>query len=432
MNAPRTRPARETADTIKNEEALIGSVLLNPELLDRLRGLDDAKFVDDDLGRLWCLLREMQESGIPIDTTILPPRIRAAGIDINAARLAQLFTAVPNPKNAFYYHSNVLETQRLRKLSEAAESIIAGVADATQSSESIVSDALTDIETLSAGSAASEPVDLGAAMEMVIEDLERPDDRRKSAMTGLPLLDEYLGGMAPGELHVIGARPSRGKTALGLQIALHNAKQDRRVLFCALEMTVTEMAKRVVCSSTDVDSFAMRTKQLNASEREQFLDLCRELQTSPLKIWSESNVTVPMIRHQAKTLIARDGLELIVLDYLGLMKATTSRPQARWETFTQISNALKSLAMDLGIPILALQQLGRDTEGRPPRLSDLRDSGSIEQDADAVILIDYGEKGEGDIDTVTLDLAKNRHGQTGPRNLKFQKSKTRFLNEQWT
>jgi len=428
------RRRRDTRDTIRNEEALIGSVLLKTEILDRNLQISRDDFCDEELGKLWQLLSSMQADNEAIDSTLLMSRLREDGIEIDASRIAELYEAVPHIGHVDYYRSNVREASKLRRLAILADKIKQDVGDASINSSMIIENLQSEFESLEYDEGVDRPVSLGDALELVCDEIDDPSRRDCIVHYGIKSVDDYLGGMTAGEMHIIGARPSRGKTALGLQVALHNADQGHRVLFVALEMTPEEMAKRVACGATDIDSANLRNHELSPEEREQFISLCSKMCDSPLKFWSSNNVTVHAIRYQARSEQMQNGLDLLVIDYLGLLKASTrqSSHQPRWQTFTEISNSIKALAMELGIPILVCQQLGRDSDGRSPRLSDLRDSGSIEQDAHAVLLIDYNEKSEYEKDNIVLDLAKNRSGQTGAVKATFNKPKTQFCDgHQW-
>ena len=423
MNTLRRRSA---ADLLANEKGVVSSALINPDVLDRI-DIDGSQFIDSELGKLWDLLKSWRADGRPFDMALLLPAMTRVGIGLNAGDLADLWKYEPHAANVGFYRDNVLEGSRLRKLEVLASEVAAMTKDATVSSDEILDSISKAIDDQRPVDGVNVSAKVGEALYQLIEELAENNSRQRSAMIGIRSVDDYLGGMAPGEMHVIGARPSRGKTALGLQIASHNAYQGRNVMFAALEMTIPEMAKRIVCSTTDVISTNLRDRTLTSSERKQIIELQKQLSECPLEIWTPHSATLDSIRRRARQAKFAEGLDLLVIDYLGLIQAPRNSHQKRWEAFTKISTGIKRLAREIEVPILVLQQLGRDSDGRSPKLSDLRDSGSIEQDADAVILIDYGEKTTGDTDDVVLDLAKNRHGQTGKFKMVFHKPKTRFI-----
>ena len=427
-----SRRQRNIADLLANEKGIVSSALIQGDVLDRL-DIAGTHFIDSELGKLWDLLKEWRASGKPFDVALLMPEITNHGIAMTAGDLHDLFKHEPNSAHAVYYRDNVVEGSKLRDLDALGDEISAMAKDAMCSSEEILEFVSKRVDELQPVGGADEAALVGDALVQLIEEVAEDNPRQRSAMVGLWSVDEYLGGMAPGEMHVIGARPSRGKTALGLQIAMHNAEAGRNVLFAALEMTVSEMAKRIVCSATDVNGTNMRDGTLSSSERKQIIELQRTLSTCPLSLWTPHTATLDAIRRRARQAKYATGLDLLVVDYLGLIKAPSNSRKQRWEIFTEISNGLKRLAREIEVPILVLQQLGRDSDGRSPRLSDLRDSGSVEQDADGVILIDYGEKTKETTDDVVLNLAKNRHGQTGKFKMVFDKPRTCFReSSDWT
>lgn len=421
---------RSTEDVIEAEESLIGSVFAKPAVFGRLSGLVSAdSFYDPDLGGLWSILDAWHAAGHPIDdAALLMPEIRKRGLQVDLKRLAELLTRHAIGDHAFYYLSNVREADRLRKLSDLGSRIVQGCKDATKTSDVIIGELAEEMESLAVVAGDDDPVSIGEALGELVDELDAAKPRRPNAMIGIQTLDMQLGGVASGEMVTIGARPSRGKTALGLQIAMHNTLKRRSVLFAALEMSVPEMAKRVVCTGTDVDSSRLRNNSVSDDDKKQIVALIKQIGSDPLRIWTPATTTVAQLRNRVKAEKIANGLDLLVVDYLGLIKpAQGSERKQRWEQFTEISTQIKQLAREAEIPIIVLQQLGRDTDGRSPRLSDLRDSGSIEQDSDAVILIDYQDKTTDDRDDCVLDLVKNRHGSTGGVECVFEKSKTTFL-----
>ena len=424
---------RSKDDLLANEKGLVSSALIKPEVVGRV-DVNGGDFVDSELGKLWDLLKRWHTEGKPLDVTLLLPAMTREGIALTAGDLSNLFKHEPHASHAVYYRDNVIEGARLRNLEILASEIAVMTRDATCSSEEILDLLTKRIDELRPVDGANESASIGEALYQLIEELAEDNPRLRSAMIGIRSVDEYLGGMAPGEMHVIGARPSRGKTALGLQVAMHNADQGRKVVFAALEMTISEMAKRIVCGETEVNSTRMRDRTLSGDDRKQIIELRRKMNDSPLQIWTPHTATLDSIRRRARVAKFSDGLDLLVVDYLGLIRAPASdNRKPRWELFTEISTGIKRLARELEIPVMVLQQLSRDSDGKDPKLSDLRDSGSIEQDADAVILIDYKEKTGNDTDDVVLDLAKNRHGQTGKFAMMFDKPKTKFVESgEWT
>jgi replicative DNA helicase len=223
----------------------------------------------------------------------------------------------------------------------------------------------------------------------------------------------------PGELVILAARPGVGKTTLGMQIALHNARKSRPTLFASLEMTADELASRLASGLTGINIRKLRGASISAPQIEQITAVGDDLLQSPLRIWSPPSTTLQRLRAVAKCEAGGYGLSLLVVDYLGLIKATDGR-KPRYEQVGEISAGLKALAKELSIPVLALCQLNREADGELPRLSHLRDSGSIEQDADVVMFIHRTP------DACKLIVAKHRHGMTDEYTVKFNPSESRF------
>ena len=277
--------------------------------------------------------------------------------------------------------------------------------------------------------------------ELLDANLDRLEElyERGEAITGLPTgymdFDELLAGLQPGTLNVIGARPAMGKTAFALGIASNAALQSQRpVLFFSLEMGHLELTQRMLCADAKVDSTRLRTGNLSEDDWPKITRSVGRLAEAPIWIDDNPNLTVMEIRAKARRLKSRLGdLGLIVVDYMQLMSGR-GNAESRQVEVSEMSRGLKILARELETPIIALSQLSRGLEGRTdkrPMLSDLRESGSIEQDADVVAFIYRDEVYNAespDIGTAEIIIAKHRNGPTGTVRLAWLSNYTRFAN----
>jgi replicative DNA helicase len=245
--------------------------------------------------------------------------------------------------------------------------------------------------------------------------------------TGIDALDGWTDGFQPGDYIVIGARPSVGKTAFALAVARHAASKGSRVGFLSLEMSDTALMKRYLSAHANIPLNAIRTGLLSPAMMAALCNSGQELVNTPLFLADSPNMGISDLVAEARILRSREKIDVLIIDYIGLISAGSGNTP-RWETFSVISQKIKSLARELKIPIVALSQLRREAEGKRPNLADLRESGGIEQDADVILFLHKEDKPAGNDgkEKIKVILAKQRNGQTGDIDLMFDKPRMRF------
>lgn len=335
-----------------------------------------------------------------------------------------------------YYLRAVRVTGRQLDIYTAAQTVIRDVmdvdSDATDPAdmEALAQQALSHVDPPAAGGAAT-------ITDVVYRSLDKISDRHradrpKPLTTGWTALDEILTGFEPGEHVVIGARPAVGKSAFGMGVATYTAGNLIPTLFVSLEMSDTQLGERVAYGETGAHGGRLRSGKGTPDDLYRVGQAAQRVDGWPLHILDRRGMSVPRIYAAAKRLQRRSGLKLLLIDYLQLIRGTNPKA-ARWEQVGQVSRDLKVLAGDLGIPIISLAQLNRECESRPdgkPRMSDLREAGDLEQDADTIILLSRvaGQTDQQDTIRVCVQVAKQRNGPTGECELMYVRPQVRFDN----
>ena len=405
-----------------SETALLAAVILDPTNMGKVVDLVSADdFGDPDFGAMFEGLRTLHDAGLPIgDPKVFLPELQRANVPVDAALVYRLIQE-GTPANARYYAKQIRRCEMLRRhyrigwdLLERTTATDADPADIGQWLESRLATIGQRV--------ADPPRQLDEVAGEIIADLrDRDSAAPRGIMTGLIRHDETTGGWQPGELVILAARPGVGKTALALQVAMHNAMRHRPVLFVSLEMRDRELVTRVLCGRSRVDSRLLRAGDVTPSDLQDLERASTEVDGVPLRIWAPPTATLPLIRAVAKRERVASGLALLAVDYIGLVQPD-DRTRPRHEQVAAVSAGLKRLAKELVVPVLALCQLNREADRTEPRLAHLRESGAIEQDAD---LITFLHRPDSDART-TLIVAKHRHGETGKMELAWLPEETRF------
>ena len=417
------------------ERATLGAVLLDPEALSTvLRYLRADDFYRPAHRKIFEGIMALYERNEPFDLITLSDELSRSG-DLEAcggsAQISQLTSAVPTSANVEHYARIVQNGSIRRELQRIAASIIADSFDGTQDERYIIESAeqrifeITDRQQVGAVRLAREVINQTVA---AIEQLAKAGGSYTGIPSGFPDLDNLTSGFQNSEFVVIGARPSVGKTALALTMAANIAiQQARPVGFFTLEMSAVALMQRLLSSEARLDSNRIRSGLLRASDFHKITDAAARMYDAPLYIEDSPNLKLLDLRAQARRMRSSHAVEIIFIDYLTLI--TSEHPElARWEQFTEVSRSLKALARELDLPVVALSQVRRETEGKLPTLADLRESGSIEQDADVVMFL-HRERGTdenlNDVET-ELIVAKQRNGPVGKINLAFIPEYTKF------
>ncbi len=430
---------------LEAEKGVLGSVLLDPNLSDDVVTLIRADdFYADANRKLFAHIVEMHGEGNRVDATLLVERLKQAG-DFEAiggaAYLADIMQSVAVAAHATYYAQIVRNKATLRSLIHASTEILRDAYDPTIEPRELVGRAEEKIFAVHDERSTDQVTSLH---DVLMEAFEKIDERLDSgAATGISSgfrdLDSLTGGLHDSELVILAARPSMGKTALATNIAAHVAVEANVcTLFVSLEMARLELAQRMLCSRGKIDSSKFRSGHICSSERQQLVKTSSEMSQAPLFIDDSPSRTITEIAACARRLKRKSDLGLLVIDYLQLIEPDDPR-NPRQEQVAKIARRLKGLARELEIPILCLAQLNRQAEATKdnrPRLSHLRESGAIEQDADVVMFIHREEyyhtlevaqdkelTGKAD-----LIVAKQRNGPTGDVKLTWLQKFTKFEN----
>lgn len=350
--------------------------------------------------------------------------------------LTTLLEAVPTTANVGYYTEIVAETAARRRLLRASSLVGQYAMQADRSIDDVLDAAEAEIFHVSEHQVGDGLAPVGPMLTETLERIEklgaRGDDVTGQA-TGFVDLDRRLAGLQPANLVVIAARPSMGKTALALNIAENVAQRGGVVAIFTLEMSREEVVQRLLSSMAGVDSHRLRTGQLTPDLWNRVVRETSRLYQMPIYVDDSSDLTVTSIRAKCRRLTRKQGLALVVVDYLQLMQGPGSS-ETRQQEIADISRSLKNLARELKIPVIAVSQLNRALEQREnkrPRLGDLRESGAIEQDADIVIFIyrdDYYNPGGAEPGLAEISIAKHRSGPVGTFNMNFAAEFARFRN----
>jgi replicative DNA helicase len=426
---------------LEAERALLGSILLDNNALNiALEVVKSSDFYSEAHRTTFSKMIDLSEKSRPAELVTLAEELEKEGLLEKAggrAYLASLVDGVPIPSqpSTAAYAQIVREKAVVRGLINASQNIMTRCFEGTDDPETLLDLAQSQIFEI-----AEKDIQSGfyRVQDFAGPLLEKISERRQGATltgigTGFEVLDSMTSGFQSGELIIIAARPSLGKTALALNIAAHAAAEQKRVAaIFSLEMSKESLLLRLLCSEGRVDSHRLRT---GFASREDWVKMTRALSRladASLLIDDTPALSVMQIRAKARRLKAERGLDIVIVDYLQLVTGH-GRFENRNQEVSYISRGLKGIAKELDVPVVALSQLSRAPEagkGRDPQLSDLRDSGSIEQDADMVIFInrisgDDGAEGSGVTD---LTIGKQRNGPTGPFRLVFLKPYTRFEN----
>jgi len=445
--AMRLLDARVPPHNLDAEESLLGALLLSRDVVNQVSemAVQVEHFYKPAHQHIYSAMRGLITTGQPVDIVTVADELRRNGLldEVGGAQaLLDLQNATPSISNASRYAKIVQDTAVLRRLISVAGEIT----DIAYMEPDDVSRALDEAESKVYELAENRVIDstrqLGELLGEATDQIQQNADRLqadKTAINGTPTgladLDELLSGLQPSTLNIIGARPAMGKTALGLGIATHVAtKTNKPVLVFSLEMGHAELAQRILSSEAEVESTRMRSGNVVESDWSKIGKALGRLEQLPLYLDDNPRVTVTEIRAKARRLKARSGgLGLILIDYLQLMSGGANSENRQLEV-SEISRGLKVLARELEVPILALSQLSRTLESRSdkrPMLADLRESGSLEQDADVVMFLYRDEVYNRDTSEkamAELIIAKHRSGPTGVARLVFRGQYTKFGN----
>lgn len=426
------------------EKALLGALLLSQSAIYEVAdivGVDS--FYVGKHRTIYDAMRGLHQKGEPIDVVTVSGRLREKKVldDVGGtAYLTELASAAASPGSARHYAQAVQKKFVLRSLLDAAAKIGELGFDEERDVEQVLDDAqaaiyaVTNSPMLQSFSSIKE--ELGEAWER-LEHLQKNERGLRGVPTGFAALDNKLSGLQKSDLIILAARPSMGKTALALDIARQTAtKHKTSVGIFSLEMSSQQLTDRMLAAQAGVDSWRLRTGAIRADDDfERLQAALADLSEAPIYIDDKPSMTVLSMRSVARRLKMEKGLDLVIVDYLQLITPATSRANDNLvQQVTEISRSLKAMARELEVPVLALSQLSRAVEQRRgrPRLSDLRDSGSIEQDADVVLFIHREDKMNADNGAEKTNVAeilieKHRNGPVGQVELIFDERSTRFI-----
>lgn len=432
-------PDRVPPQNIEAEVAVLGSILLDKNLID-IAGekLKPEHFYSKEHQLIFRAILDLYSDDKPVDIISLTDRLKKKG-ELEkiggASFLSSLLSSIPAPANIEHYATIVREKAVLRELIDVSSDIINKCYAGKEDGSKLLDKAEQNIFNIAQQKISSGFVSIKDLISMeMIDELVRKKEHITGLPTGFKDLDERTSGLHSPELIIIAGRPSMGKTSLALNIARNVAVEEKKpVGIFSLEMSKEQVAERFLCMEARVDSHKLRTGYL-AEEDEPKLSIgAGILFDAPIFIDDSSTLNALELRAKARRLKAKQDISLIILDYIQLMSSGTAF-ENRQQEIAEISRALKGLARELHIPVIAVSQLSRrvETRGddRRPILSDLRESGALEQDADVVMLLLREEYYKPDDEELKgkaeLNIAKQRNGPTGTIKLSFIKQYTRF------
>ena len=445
--------------SLEAEMALLGSMIIDAGVTDDVLELvttGDA-FYAEAHGAIFDALKELHARTQSGDLVQLNETLRSRGVldDVGGVDyLVRLAEQTPSAVNAVHYARIVRDRSRLRSLIDAAGQIVfdayhAGDLD-SEAGRAVMDDAEKRIFEIAEDAATLDQQTLEELLQQTMDLLEANEGRAITGLaTGYSDLDEITSGLQPGEMVIVAARPSMGKTALALnlaeRIALGGSPYAKKgpetpVGFFSMEMSKQSLAQRLLCSWARVDSHRLRTNRLTRDDFSMLFNAAGELSRAPLFIDDTPGLTVMQLRAKARRMVKRHGIKCVFVDYLQLMSAPGSAREGRQQEVSTISRGVKALARELNIPVVCLAQLNRGAEqreGHRPRMADLRESGSIEQDADTIALLhreeyyhvgdaEWEEENPDKIGLAELIIAKQRNGPTGVVKMTWNSETTRF------
>lgn len=444
---------------ITAEQAVLGSILLSTDsqdlIADLMTILEPSDFYRTAHRLIYAAILKLDESQCAIDILTIVDELNKDNQVENVggmAYLAELASTVPIASNALYYARIVREKSIRRNIIDTLQSSLTQTYEGADSVDDAVAELSTKLDMINGGEKSADFKNIADVVEKSFEQIEQ-NSRTTATVTGLasgyPALDNLTTGFHGGEMIIVAARPAVGKTAFVLNIAqkVAVADPDLPVVVFSLEMPDTSLVNRMLAAEGNINSQHMRTGQLDSEEWNALAVAMGSLANTKIYIDDTAGIKVTEIRSKLRRLYKREGkLGLVIIDYLQLIEGTGS--EGRQQEVSAISRAIKMMAMEMDVPIIALSQLSRSVEQRQdkrPMLSDIRESGSIEQDADIVAFLyreDYYEKANDDSDNpndprdeeqqdvgeIEVILEKNRSGARGTARLLFVKSYNKFSN----
>jgi len=423
------------------EKAVLGGILLEPEAATRAIEvvLPEAFYVPAH-ARIYRAMIALFSRHEPIDVMTLSEEMRKSG-DLDSAGgmayLTELVDSVPSAANIEHYAKIILDKYILRQLIGASSDIARECYRAETDAGSILDEAEQKIFRVSESRVSQGFAHIKDILKERFEEIQRVHETRESVTglsTGFIDLDKFTAGFHPGDMVIIAGRPSMGKTSFALNIAQHVGLDEKRpVAIFSLEMSKELLVQRLLCSEAQVDAQKVRRGFTSAKDIERLTNAAGLLSEAPIFIDDTPAITTLDIRARARRLKVERNISMIVVDYLQLAR-TSDRVENRQQEISSISRSMKALAKELGVPVVALSQLSRAVEARGgdkrPMLSDLRESGAIEQDADLVLFLyrpEFYDPGDPEKEgKAELIIGKQRNGPTGTVDLMFEKQYTRF------
>lgn len=426
---------------VEAEQAVLGAMLLSHDaVIVAMEKLQSQDFYRDVHRIIFEAMEHLHRENKEIDVITLPDELKrmkklddVGGLEY----VLNLPNLVGSAANIEYYANIVAEKALARNLISTCTELTTEAYDGQKETEALLDDAERRILQLSDTKNRGDFASVGAVVEVTLDKITKLYEN-KAGLTGLPTgfrdLDRMTSGLQPSDLILVAARPSMGKTAFTLNIAQNvGVRQHKTVAFFSLEMSREQLVQRLLCQIAHIDSQKLRTGQLNSDEEwTRLTDACDKLYESPIYIDDTPGISVAEMRSKARRLKSEHGLDLIIVDYLQLMQGRNA--ESRQQEISEISRSLKALARELKVPLIALSQLSRSVESRQdkrPMLSDLRESGALEQDADIVSFLyreDYYDKETENQHITEVILAKHRNGPVGSVKLYFKNEFTLFLN----
>ena len=433
---------RMMPNSLEAEQSVVGSMIMDKEaIVTAMETLIEEDFYHKQYGILFQGMIELYSAGQPVDLVTLQNKLKEKDVPQEVASMdfvRDLLTAVPTSANIKYYANIVKEAAMKRKLIRVMEEIENECYAGKESLDSVMDKTEHDVFQILSSRTGGDYVPIRTVVMNALEKIEAASQQQGS-VTGIPTgfidLDYRTAGLQPSDLILVAARPSMGKTAFVLNIAQHVAfHKDMCTAIFSLEMSKEQLVNRMFSLESGVDAQALRTGNMSDADWEKLIAGAGVIGNSKLIIDDTPGISISELRSKCRKYKLERDLKLIIIDYLQLMSGSGRSSDSRQQEISDISRSLKALARELSVPVIALSQLSRAVEQRPdhrPMLSDLRESGAIEQDADVVMFIyrdDYYNKDTELKGVSEIIIAKQRNGPIGTVNLAWLPQYTKFAN----